>query len=170
MTKELDRPFVPAICLSTYGSGHAHRLMEMMMHRPDPVFVAFPPVWEPTPIPEPNLEDLMVNHINPLFHTPAAIHRSVAIGGAVSKSSNKLKLAMTVALLSSTTHQTHFRLTSTGGLRERVKSLEKTLQKHPGRNDIKLQIMELRNQIREIDSENAKARQAQKAAKGKQRK
>lgn len=167
MTKEFDRPFAPVLCLSTHGLGHSHRLMEMMMHRPDPLFL--PAIdWNRTPLPEPNLEDLMVDHINPLFHTPAAITRSIV--DSARRKPQMTAMLLAVSLTAMTARQHVRRVVGTGALRERLKSLEKNLQKHPGRNDIKLQIMELRNQIRDIESENAKARKAQKAVKGKQRK
>lgn len=80
-------------------------------------------------------------------------------------------LMATVALLSTRNFEDRsFRLTGTAGLKERLKSLEKNLQRNPGRNDIKLQIMELRNQIRDIEAQNAKARKAQQAVKVKKRK
>lgn len=165
MDKYRNFPF--PVLVGNPGSDDSYRRMLAMMSRPaDPVFL---PVFvhEPTPIPDID----MFNH-SPLVHTPIAITRSVEMGARRKPGlSNSLMLAATVALLSnSTMRETSYRITGTAGLRERLKSLEKNLQRHPGRNDIKLQIMELRNQIRDIEAQNARARQAQSKAKVKKRK
>lgn len=101
--------------------------------------------------------------VNPLFHTPAAITRSVndMFGGRKTSSANMVA-AMAVTLFTATTAPVRgsYRLKGTNGLKERVKSLEKQLQLHPTRNDIKLEIIEVRKQIRAIEAENRQAKAA----------
>lgn len=156
MIDELDRPFVPAFCVSLSNT-ERDRQMLRLLERHEPVLL---PVSVPTPTDIPDFYDDMNFKDNPLYRTPPAIYCS-AIPARRSNISPSLKMAIIATVfLSSGDAFPRPKLRGTGGLKDRIKSLEKTLQKHPTRNDIKLEILELRKQIRQIDVDNKKAREA----------
>lgn len=149
MSNNITRPVFPVLMVGLPRSHEADRLYELYYRQPEPIVLPMiAPAFEPAPIPIP--DDIMVNHINPLFHTPAAIHRSVATRS--SKPSLSLRLALVVTLMSTTDSYSRPQLRSTAGLKQKIKALEKTLQKHPTRTDIRLEIMEVRKQIKEIEA------------------
>lgn len=97
--------------------------------------------------------------VNPLFHTPAAITRSVSeFSRRNSNSSAMTMMAVALFTVTAVSNRPNYRIVGTNGLKDRIKGLEKTLQLHPTRSDIRLEIMEIRKQIREIEAENKKAR------------
>lgn len=161
-----DENFPRTILVGLPGNDDSYRRMLALMTRPIEPVILPACLYDPTPIPTPDID--MFNHNPPAIFAPRP---DISIERSRSQASRSVLLA-TVALLSTRNYneKPSFRITGTAGLKERIKSLEKTLQRNPGRNDIKLQIMELRNQIREIDAQNAKARKAQQQQKGKRSK
>lgn len=164
MSEKLECPFVPVFVVSTpSGLEEGLRVMRMMDHRDTGFITVFN--HEPDPLPIPDIYDDMNFANNPLFHTPPAIHRSAFPERRVTISTAQIAMA-TVALMSGRDRWlTKPVYRSSGPLKERVKVLEKLLQKHPNRNDAKLEILELRKQIKEIDATLMKGNK-----KGKQRK
>lgn len=96
------------------------------------------------------------SEIDPLVLNPAAIEWTMP-RVAYKKTTIIALLAATLVKHTSVSNRPNW-ITSTNGFKERIKGLEKTLQLHPGRSDIRLEIMEIRKQIREIEAENKKAR------------
>ena len=102
---------------------------------------------------------------NPLFHTPAAITRSVTEFSRRKPSMTTTMMAVALFTVTSVSNRSNYRIIGTNGLKDRIKSLEKTLQLHPTRSDIRLEIMKIRTQIRDIEAENKKAVKAKQKKK-----
>lgn len=164
MTIDKDLTFPHPIMVVAPGNEGSFRFIEAMM-REQPLVLL--PLYDPTPINLPIIDDIMFRDHDPMIHTPAAITRNIS---EFDRRKSNTTLAMVVALTAISTNikQSIRRTVSTLSLREEVKSLERSLQKYPHRGDLRLKITALRNQIRDIEKENAECVRAKQKAKLKQ--